>query len=170
MVEANPGDAGSTVQRSGVSSASAAASVLESATLAFGNPPTAVTFSEGFLADDEAFFRVMDAASRGGFLRDGAATNHGRVGDAGNDARRAGEEACWGGKGEGPSPPLSLLADPANVTGGRRTGPARAPGDPKSHRLSDTAERHSHAGEDWVRSPWLVSMGSFTLAAFLANR
>lgn len=44
---------------------------VENAALAFGAaPPKAVTFTEGFLGDTEAFFRAMDSASHGHFLRE----------------------------------------------------------------------------------------------------
>ncbi|CAM9992666.1 unnamed protein product, partial [Sphacelaria rigidula] len=44
---------------------------VENAALAFGAaPPKAVTFTEAFLGDTEAFFRAMDSASHGHFLRE----------------------------------------------------------------------------------------------------
>lgn len=46
----------------------AAERAIESAALAYGDPPAAVTFAEGFLEDERAFFRAMDAVSHGRFL------------------------------------------------------------------------------------------------------
>lgn len=146
------------------SAAAAARASIENAALAFGNPPTAVTFAEAFLQDDAMFFHAMDAASHGHFLRDPTAP----VGDTRRGSKLSAPEGGLGGKKKG----LSALLSGA-------TGASRSVLRGVSSRVGGLAacgERGTAGvgvgvdGEDWVQLPWLVGMGGFSLSAFLANR
>lgn len=140
----------------------AAAEIVERSALAHGNPPTAVTFSEEFIQDTEAFFRVMDAVSLGRFLSDPDALfadignktasvlagsfSRKRVSGAAFSAAPSG--ARWNGFTKG--------FDRGVISGDRG--------------MKGPASGLSHGMEEWVQCPWLVGMGGFGLAAFLANR
>lgn len=139
-----------------------ATEIVERSALAHGNPPTAVTFSEEFIQDTDAFFRVMDAVSLGRFFRgpdsffadignktaSALADSFGRKRVSGAAFSAATSGAHWNGFTKG--------FDRGVISGDRGA--------------KGVVSGLSPGVEDWVQCPWLVGMGGFGLSAFLANR
>ncbi|CAM9659109.1 unnamed protein product, partial [Scytosiphon promiscuus] len=180
------------VQTTKKTSVPMAGSAIENAALAYGNPPTAVTFAEAFLRDTGAFFLAMDTVSNGRFLRcggDGRASASPPGSDAGTipsraatsvtappppDDRRPVRRDIIGGGGGG----RKGAAPSLRAAGAGATGAAGLDGLPKSFfrsrgsggRGAAVSGPASEEGEGWRQFSWLREMGGFSLAAFLANR
>lgn len=119
------------------------------------------------MRDADVFFRAMDAVSHGRFLRDPdlvlADPRRGGGKPAALEAllnvRKGGVSGV--GMAAGASGVLKGVSrSGVGVLGGRGVGGERGMGTAGS----------GPDGEDWVQCPWLVGMGGFSLAAFLANR
>lgn len=144
-----------------------ATSLLENAAIAYGDPPKAVTFSECFLEDHHRFFRVMDEASHGGFLREQRSDHRSSIRSS-VDGCCSSNEACSTTKHQSHLVASTEALNTPAGRSGKSTGSSQ--GAPKSWGNPELAEKRTHGGEDWFQTPWLRGMGSFTLAAFLANR
>lgn len=172
---------------------------LEDAVVVCGNPPTAVTFVEAFLENTEAFFDAMHAASCGRFLCDpvsvatvtavsvecSVAGDHAPgVREVDHSGKVGMSKTSDGGLAERRERTPSSLSGGislANLGATGRTGgvdaaslvsAALAKGALGSRSGACDVEdrRGSTDGEDWVQCSWLVGMGGFSLATFLANR
>lgn len=167
----------------------AAERAIESAALAYGDPPAAVTFAESFLEDEKAFSLAMDAVSHGRFLAEHQAittTTTTTTPSRDNNARQKRGNRGGGGGGEKAARALgggggtAKLAVGKKATGlgvaGATPGVGGTPGELSellkglSRGGGDGGGRGAGMREGWRQLPWLKEMGGFSLAAFLANR
>lgn len=157
---------------------------MEQAALAYGNPPKVVAFSEKFLQDDEAFFRAMDAVSHGRFLLDDdffdVLPKGNNIGSSvGSSGMQTSAKRGFSGKGGDRRTPTGVDPTAAGVKS-FLTNNCRGGIDDGTNSKSNGkwgvggggggASGVGLGGESWLRYPWLTGMGTFSLAAFLANR